>query len=68
MIEAIHLIDASNLSRGQLAKCDQNPYTLGLIENCRYAGKPLCVNRHNHCVLTSRCDDHINNSAFIINP
>ena len=54
LIEAIDVIEASNLSRCDLAKFRSDPYTLGLVENCRFKGKPLCEMKHKHCILALR--------------
>ena len=54
IIEAIYVIEASNLSRSDLAKFQSDPYTLGFVEDCRFNGKPLCSRKHKHCLLTSR--------------
>ena len=51
MIEAIDVIIDSKLTRFELAKIRENPYKLGLIKDCRFQGKQLCIRKHNHCVM-----------------
>ena len=54
LLEAINVIEASNLTRSELAKFREDPYMLGLVDYCRFKDKPLCARKHKHCVLTTR--------------